>query len=896
MDQQMALTWSLLFMALLALCWKPGATEAQDTIPLQTLSCYNDYSSHIICSWADLEDAQDLINMTLYRKLGKDYPVSCSLSDDLVWSECPSAHRCVPRRCVIAYTGFSITDEDYYSFQPDQDVGIQLVVPLAQHVQPPPPKDINISPSGDHFLLKWNWTLGDAQVPWLSQEDVEFEVAYKRLQDTWEDALRLNTSDLWVSLASKLFLPSNIYVARVRTQLSPGSSWSGRPSRWSPEVQWNAQPGDKAQPQNLQCFFDGIQSLSCSWEVWNQVVGSVSFGLFYRPSPAAPEKECSPVVKELQGSFCTRYYCNLTVPNPRAHSQYTVSVKLRKQGKFIKSSDHIQMHPPSLKVTKNGDSYNLRWETKKLLYSHIQHKFQVQYKKKLDSWEDSKTEILDHAHSMSLPRLVPSTSYSARVRVKPLPEYYGIWSEWSEECTWTTNWVMPTWGIVLILIVLILILILALRFGCAYGCRLYRKWKEKIPNPSKSLLFQDGGKGLWSPSSTAAFATKNLTPRGPQRNFFTELQGMSYSHTVDNEVSPLTIEVPKIVQDLPSGPDPTPVTSSEPTEQLSDGQRDPQTHFGKPESQKPNFDFNGPYLGPPKTHSLTNLQGQLVPPEISGSLKPELPHSLEYLCLPPGGQVQLVPLSQAMSKGQAMDAERESSLKTTESPSVEQRDSPSLDLRVEEQEPKDNAVTLSLNSGGTEDPVVASGYVTPADLVLTLPTGPPSTSLGPSLGLPSAQGPSLCLTLPGVPPGSPALPAPELDDYVELPPSISQPPKIPLGNPVPPVPSSTAVNPGEHREEVAPTSPHHEGLLVLQQVGDYCFLPGLAPGSLSPHSKPPSPGLCLEMVDLDQDLSVKKPSCQPMPQVPAIQFFKSLKHQDYLSLPPWDSSQPGKVC
>ncbi|CAO2601578.1 hypothetical protein LEMLEM_LOCUS10822, partial [Lemmus lemmus] len=62
--------------------------------------------------------------------------------------------------------------------------------------------------------------------------------------------------------------------------------------------------------------------------------------------------------------------------NPSAHSQYTVSVKLRKQGKFIKSSEHIQMHPPSLKVTKDGDSYNLRWDTKKLFYSHIEHKFQ----------------------------------------------------------------------------------------------------------------------------------------------------------------------------------------------------------------------------------------------------------------------------------------------------------------------------------------------------------------------------------------------------------------------------------------------------------------------------------------------------------------------------------------
>lgn len=246
MDQRMALTWRLLYMALLALCWKPGVTEAQDTIPLQTLRCYNDYTSRIICSWADLEDAQSLINMTLYRKVEKDYPVSCSLSDDLIWSECPSAHRCVPRRCVIANTSFSMADKDYYSFQPDRDVGIQLVVPLAQHVQPPPPKDINISPSGDHFLLKWNWTLGEAQDPWLSQEDIEFEVAYKRLQDTWEDALRLNTSDLWVSLASKLFLPSNIYVARVRTQLGGLSRLSGRPSIWSPEVQWKSQPGNGA--------------------------------------------------------------------------------------------------------------------------------------------------------------------------------------------------------------------------------------------------------------------------------------------------------------------------------------------------------------------------------------------------------------------------------------------------------------------------------------------------------------------------------------------------------------------------------------------------------------------------------------------------------------------------
>ncbi|XP_059103592.1 cytokine receptor common subunit beta-like isoform X2 [Peromyscus eremicus] len=787
MDQQMALTWGLLYLALLALCWGHGVTEAQETVPLQTLQCYNDYTSRVICSWANTEDAQGLMNVTLYRKLEKNYPVSCELSEDLPWSECPSPHHCVPRRCVIPYTHFMGADEDYYSFQPDRDVGVQLVVQLAQR-------------------------------------------------------------------------------------------------------------GDKAQPQNLLCFFDGIHSLSCSWEVWTQMTGSVSFGLFYSSSPEAPEEECWPVVRELQDSLRTRYHCRLNMSSPRTHSQYTVSVKPRKQGKYIKSSSHIQMHPPALNATKDGESYNLRWETKKTPLSSIKHQFQVQYTDNPDNWEDSKTEILDYAHSITLPQLKPSTTYRARVRVKPLPNYHGIWSEWSEEQTWTTDWVMPTWGIVLSLIFLVLFLLLGLRFGCVYGYRMYRKWKEKIPNPSKSLLFQDTGKGLWSSSSMAVFPTKNLSLQGPRSNLIAELRRMSYAHLGVNEVSPLTIENPNIVQDPPSGPDSTPAASSEPMDQLSNDQQDPPTTSGRPGNQTPSFDFNGPNLRLPQTHSLPDLPGPLVTPQIGGSLRPALPGSLEYLCLPPGGQVQLVPLSQAIGQGQAVTVECEPSLGSTESPSMDPKDSPSLELSLEEQEPKDNPVTLPISSGGPEDPVVASGYVSPADLVLTLPTGPLSTSLMPSLGSPSAQGPSLCLKLPGVPPRSPALPPPEFDDYVELPPSMSQPPQYPLGSSVPPVPRIPATSPAEPREEVAPASPHPEGLLVLQQVGDYCFLPGLGPSSPSPHNKPPSPGLCPDTVDLDQDLSVKKLPCQPMPQVPAIQFFKSLKHQDYLSLPPWDSSQPGKVC
>ncbi|XP_021492385.1 cytokine receptor common subunit beta [Meriones unguiculatus] len=900
MDQQAVLTWGLLSMALMALCWRPSVTEAHDTVPLQTLRCYNDYTRRIICSWANTEDSQGLINVTLYRQVDKEQqPVSCDFSEDLLWSECPSPHRCVPRKCVIPYTRFSITQDDKYSFEPDRDLGIQLTVPLAQHVQPPPPKDVSIRPSGGHFLLEWSRPLGDAEVPLLSQEAIQFEVAYRRLQDSWEDAPSLHTSNSWVTLEPKLFLPGNTYVARVRTQLSPGSWLSGRPSRWSPEVQWDSQPGDKTQPQNLHCFFDGLQSLSCSWEVWHQMTGSVSFGLFYSSSPGTPEKECSSVVKELQDSLFTRYHCTLTVPDPSAHSQYIVSVKPLKQEIVIQSFNHIQMNPPTLDVVKNGDSYSLHWETEKMPYDHIRHRFEVQYKKEMDSWEDSKTEIVIQ-HSMLLLQLEPATTYEARVRVQTLPNYTGIWSEWSNKCSWTTDWVMPTLWTALILVFLILTLILAFRFGCIYGHRLYRKWKEKIPNPSKSLMFQDGGQGLWPPSSVEAFAAKNPMFQGRQSNLFAELKGSSYTHLEDNEVSPITIEYPNTVRDPPSGPDSTPAAntpaaSSEPMEQPSGAQVHAPAPSGRLKKQTPSFDFNGPYLGSPQAHSLPDLPGQLVASQRSGSLKPALPGSLEYLCLPPGGQVQLVPLSQAMGQGQAADEECGSSLETTGSPPVDPRDSPAAELRLGEQEPKDNPVMPPISSGGPDDTVVASDYVCPADLVLTLPTGPLSTSPGPSLEFPSDQRPSLCLKLPGVPPESPALRPSEFEDYVELPPSMSQAPKSPPGSPVPPMPSSPTMSPQEHREEVAPVSPHSEGLLVLQQVGDYCFLPGLGTGPLSPHSKAPPPGLCPEIGGLDQDLPVKKLPYRPMPQGPVIQFFKSLKHQDYLSLPPWDS-QPGKVC
>lgn len=136
-------------------------------------------------------------------------------------------------------------------------------------MQAPAPKDLLINTTGERFLLTWTVALPDSQSRWLS--NLEYEVVFKRLQDSWEvrtmassapkprdpvqpepapltslspqeaSTLYLNSSQ--AILESEHLIPGSTYVARVRTHLAPSSGLSGRPSQWSPEVRWHSQTG-----------------------------------------------------------------------------------------------------------------------------------------------------------------------------------------------------------------------------------------------------------------------------------------------------------------------------------------------------------------------------------------------------------------------------------------------------------------------------------------------------------------------------------------------------------------------------------------------------------------------------------------------------------------------------
>ncbi|KAM9230210.1 LOW QUALITY PROTEIN: cytokine receptor common subunit beta-like [Dugong dugon] len=372
--------------------------------------------------------------------------------------------------------------------------------------------------------------------------------------------------------------------------------------------------------------------------------------------------------------------------------------------------------------------------------------------------------------------------------------------------------VLPTWVLVLMLVLITLSLLPILHFCFVYGYSVPSaepKWKEKILNPSKSHLFQLGGAGLRLPDSTLAFTSRSLLHKGSWDSHVPELEGMYSVHCGDSEVSPLTTENPKEAYDLPSGPHMT-LATSEPKKQPPSPSPSLSPPSGKPKSQASVFDFNGPYIGPPHSCSLPVIWGQLMSPHEGRSRKTLPPGSLEYLCLPAGGQVQLVQLAQATGQSQAMDVDGVPSPGAEGSFSLGSGEGPAPPL------PGAIVGALPTGAGSPKDSVMASGYVTTADLALTPPTRAPSVSLLPPVGLPFHQSPSLCPGLASISPGTPAplQTTPGFDSYVGLPVTMCQSPK----SLSPPVAASPVLSPGDPQAHEAPESTNLKGwLLVLQQ-------------------------------------------------------------------------------
>ncbi|NXK90649.1 IL3RB protein, partial [Formicarius rufipectus] len=356
-----------------------------ESIPMKSLSCYYDYNSQVTCTWMEHSEAHDLVGMILYQRNDINMEMFCKRQTENDLHEAPDVY--VHWVCHNSTDYFGIGVEVTYGFKPKKMLQAELNVDLFQNVQPFPPQNLSVSlmTSGD-FLLTWKTPDGSQGLG----NALEYEVTYKREWESWEGAASLLLSNTpHCSLRHEDLVPGSSYVARVRARLRQASGFSGQYSVWSTEALWKTPEGSGLEPRNLQCFFNGGDRLTCSWEVKKAITTSVIFGLFFRATPASEEEECSPVHEKILPHIpYVVQSCEIPVSNSSSKSQYNVSVRAKTEEKVIESYKNIQVLPPanvSVTATENQE-YELRWIKHTMSYGFIKQRYQVEY------WESNRYE------------------------------------------------------------------------------------------------------------------------------------------------------------------------------------------------------------------------------------------------------------------------------------------------------------------------------------------------------------------------------------------------------------------------------------------------------------------------------------------------------------------------
>ncbi|XP_005016046.4 cytokine receptor common subunit beta [Anas platyrhynchos] len=616
------------------------------SVSMKSLSCDNDYSSHMTCKWKEHKEAHDLLRITLYQNDGiqNENKMPCVRDPERALPETSDPYIFWVCRKNIEYFGIGINH--IYSFKHNKTLETQLNVHLFQNVQPLPPQNLEVQESSGDFFLTWTAAEGSQ---WLGNA-LEYEVTYKRDWESWEkDALRLLSNTTRCHL-SHLMMGSR-YVARVRARVQQAKGFSGTFSEWSTDVSWETPEGQEPiQPRNLRCLFNGV-NLTCSWEVKKVITTSVIFGLFFRATPASAEEECSPVYEK---TFPHIPYvvqsCAIPVSNISSQSRYHVSVRTKTEEKVIEAYKNIKVLPPtnvSVKATEDQE-YELRWKKHTFQYNFIKQKYQVQYWKHNQYNETLQTLDISNDEPpfiFTLQMLSPSTKYRGKMRAMVnSADYQSSWSEWSEEFSWETANVMSPVLLPVMLPVLIITLLIIASFSYKYFLRQKKLWEEKIPNPSKSLLIQSYlekvNLGNWVANSQLDFKY-NLAEKMDQPSFLQVVDRQMKTSAESPEGQAGKTEVSPTALDVQNQYHALNVTERAPVVCLSRtaGRSFPVSRRNSADARTASqtavtsFAFNGPYLYSPVMSSQPEIHRPLdVTLNPVGNQEKSV--SLQYVTLP----------------------------------------------------------------------------------------------------------------------------------------------------------------------------------------------------------------------------------------------------------------------
>ncbi|XP_066563213.1 cytokine receptor common subunit beta [Amia ocellicauda] len=481
-------TASLLTLSLPIHCTPPRAgtqPTQQMSQAMQSLRCYNDYISQIECSWNETQEAHSLAPLTLHH-WNQIKNRQCVPSDPPV----NRSQSVLEFRCRFNNSDLAIGILDSFLLHPlplhPQWPSLQALL-LGDNVRPRPPRNLvyQMTQEGG-TVLTW-----DSVYPLdhSLHSTLNYQLQYRRAPQDWTEALVSKSQ-----LALGDLVPGVNYQARVRARVREGS-WS----EWSPLLEWRTKDISDWGPYNLHCDFDGLDEVTCTWEVKREVTSSILFNLTYHTSPTAQEQSCCPeAVNSNSHDPLLLFRCQFPATTSSELQVHLRPAELQKE--FLPNQHIKPPAPQAVSIEDKGDGLLLSWKLPVLNYEMVLDT-QVRYWRDEQQEEKVETIVVNQSTSsinLQLNQLSPGASYSVQARVCVSHSgdelgYSGTWSDWSPTGHWSTppDFSLPASCFYFLLS--LSVATVAMFLFCLYR-RAHTRinvWQVSIPSPLKSKVLKE---------------------------------------------------------------------------------------------------------------------------------------------------------------------------------------------------------------------------------------------------------------------------------------------------------------------------------------------------------------------------------------------------------------------
>ncbi|KAL4647829.1 cytokine receptor common subunit beta-like [Arapaima gigas] len=460
-------------------CRVPNASMHYASLPLESLQCYNDYSSYIRCSWREgvvttLHTQPSLHHLDCMTNIES----LCVPSPELRSRDRHAIH------CQYNTTLFAIGIDDYFFFKVHHSAWLSATLNLSEHVRVHPPHGLSQrAVKGGGRLLFWKVSYSPKGSVY---QTLNYQVGYRRLNQEWTV---VELSEMKLEIEPDSLVPGCQYEARVRARAGKGL-WS----TWSPPVEWKTKEAMPPSPVNLQCVFDGETEVSCSWEVTRELSQFVTYSLCYWSHQDKLSQQCcrNPKVSDKPKDPLLKFSCSFTWDS----SQEQIKVNLTPTYNMKLITAHKTVHPPApsaMQVREDGDNWVVSWMLPKM--DNVPLKFQIRYKRTNVQEQAQLYNISsdDPSYHIRAASLLPGEEYEAQVRAVVQPGFFnGIPSDWAEPVQWTTH--SASWSYISLVYVITAVAVVSIFFMlfCMLPMcqRRFRMWKVSIPSPFQSKVVE----------------------------------------------------------------------------------------------------------------------------------------------------------------------------------------------------------------------------------------------------------------------------------------------------------------------------------------------------------------------------------------------------------------------